>query len=71
MLCLHRGKLKGTIPDRGIEYAQATGIANPLVSPYQQLVWWIYTTADYQTAPFVTVRATGPDGTQWQFERIC
>tara|TARA_B110000902_G_scaffold95852_1_gene113407 strand:- start:935 stop:1462 length:528 start_codon:yes stop_codon:yes gene_type:complete len=65
------GSNKGTIPDRGIEYVQATGIANPLVSPYQQLVWWIYTPADYQTTPFVTVRATGPDGTQWQFERIC
>tara|TARA_R110001632_G_scaffold60112_1_gene146028 strand:- start:198 stop:728 length:531 start_codon:yes stop_codon:yes gene_type:complete len=65
------GTSKGAIPDRGVEYTQDTGIANPLSSPYQQLVWWSYDSVDYQTAPFVTVRVTGPTNTQWQFQRIC
>ena len=65
------GTNKGTVPDRGIEYTQDTGIANPLVSPYQQLVWWVYDTTDYQASPFVTIRVTGPQNTGWQLERSC
>jgi len=65
------GASKGSIPTRASAYTLETGNANPLVAPYQQLVWWVYTTADYQTSPFVTIRVTGPEGTGWTFERSC
>ena len=65
------GDNKGTIPDRASAYTLETGNANPLVTPYQQLVWWVYTTADYQASPFVTIRVTGPQNTGWQFQRAC
>lgn len=65
------GTDKGNIPNRAFAYTIATGNPSPLVAPYQQLVWWVYTTADYQNSPFVTVRVTGPGGTGWQFERVC
>jgi hypothetical protein len=62
---------KGPIPTRAAAYTLETGNANPLVAPYQQLVWWVYTTADYQTSPFITIRVTGPQGTLWEFQRSC
>jgi len=65
------GADKGTIPDRASAYTLETGNPNPLVAPYQQLVWWVYTTADYQVSPFVTIRVTGPSGTAWSFQRAC
>ncbi len=65
------GANKGSVPTRASAYTLETGNANPLVAPYQQLVWWVYTTADYQTSPFVTIRVTGPAGTSWAFERAC
>ena len=65
------GTDKGAVPTRAAAYTLETGNPNPLVAPYQQLIWWVYTTADYQASPFVTVRVTGPSGTQWQFQRAC
>ncbi len=65
------GTNKDTIPDRASAYTLETGNPNPLVAPYQQLIWWVYTTADYQTSPFVTIRVTGPQNTGWQFQRAC
>ena len=65
------GADKATPPSRSSEYTLETGNPSPLVAPYQQLVWWVYTTADYQNSPFVTIRVTGPAGTGWQFERSC
>jgi hypothetical protein len=65
------GTNKGTIPTRAGAYTIETGNASPLVAPYQQLVWWVYTTADYQVSPFVTIRVTGPSGTAWAFQRAC
>ena len=65
------GDNKGNVPTRATAYTLQTGNANPLVAPYQQLVWWVYTTADYQASPFVTVRATGPQNTVWQLQRSC
>ena len=38
---------------------------------YQQIVWWQYTTADYQTNPIATVRITGTTGTGWDAIRLC
>lgn len=65
------GTNKGVIPTRAAAYTAETGIANPLVSPYQQLVWWVYTSTDYQNGVFVTIRVTGPSGTVWNHERYC
>ncbi len=65
------GTDKGSVPTRAAAYTLETGNPNPLTGAYQQLIWWVYTTADYQTSPFVTVRVTGPDGTGWSFERAC
>ncbi len=65
------GTNKGSVPSRAGAYTLETGNPSPLVSPYQQLIWWVYTTADYQASPFVTVRVTGPVDTVWQFERAC
>jgi hypothetical protein len=48
-------------------YTLETGNPNPLVAPYQQLVWRVYTTADYQVSPFVTIRVTDTSGTVWSF----
>lgn len=65
------GANKGSVPSRAGAYTLETNNPSPLVSPYQQLIWWVYTTADYQASPFVTVRVTGPVDTGWQFERAC
>ena len=65
------GSNKGTVPTRAAAYTAETGIANPLVFPYQQLVWWVYTPADYQNGVFVTIRVTGPSGTGWDYQRYC
>jgi hypothetical protein len=65
------GTNKGSVPTRAGAYTTETGIANPLVSPYLQLVWWVYDTADYQASPFVTIRVTGPNNTAWEFKRYC
>lgn len=65
------GTSKGSIPTRAAAYTAETSIANPLVSPYQQLVWWVYTPADYQNGVYATIRVTGPSGTAWDYERYC
>jgi len=65
------GTNKGTVLTRAAAYTAETGIANPLVAPYQQLVWWVYTAADYQNGVFVTIRVTGPSGTKWDYQRYC
>lgn len=65
------GDDKGSIPNRSAQYTGQTGNPNPIVAPYQQIIWWEYTLADYQESSFVTVRVTGPENTGWQFERVC
>ncbi len=65
------GTNKGAVPTRANAYILETGNPNPLVAPYQQLIWWVYTSADYQASRFVTVRVTGAGGTVWQLERSC
>lgn len=65
------GTNKGVVPTRAAAYTAETGIANPLVPPYQQLVWWVYTPADYQNGVFVTIRVTGSSGTYWTHQRFC
>ncbi|MGI9555439.1 MAG: hypothetical protein ACR2M9_01145 [Cyanophyceae cyanobacterium] len=65
------GTSKGGVPTRAGAYTTETGIANPLVPPYQQLVWWVYTATDYQNGVFVTIRVTGSTGTLWSHQRFC
>lgn len=65
------GSSKGTIPTRAAAYTTETGITNPLIPPYQQLVWWVYTPSDYQNGVYATIRITGPNGTGWDYERYC
>jgi len=57
-------------PLRTTEFYNDTGYTATLGS-YQQIVWWPYTAADYQTNSQVTVRVTGASGTQWLLLRIC
>ena len=57
-------------PLRTTEFNNDTGRTATLGS-YQQIVWWPYTTADYQANSQATIRVTGATGTQWQLLRIC
>jgi hypothetical protein len=57
-------------PLRTTEFNSDTGNTATLGS-YQQIVWWPYTTADYQANSQATIRVTGATGTQWQLLRIC
>jgi hypothetical protein len=38
---------------------------------YQQIIWWKYTSADYQVNPIATVRITGTLNTGWGAIRLC
>jgi hypothetical protein len=64
------GTNKAVAPTRELQFTAETGYV-AVMGSYQQLVWWEYTAADWQTAPTVTVRITGSTGTQWQFSRLC
>jgi len=44
------------------------GSGNPT---YQQVIWWEYTTADFQSNPIATVRITGTANTAWKVFRLC
>jgi len=63
-----------TVTKQG-EFQVATGFSVPNMVmggiTYQQIVWWQYTTADYQTNPIATVRITGTSGTGWDAIRLC
>jgi hypothetical protein len=66
----------GSIPPRTSEYLADTGVSVSLDPDYQQLIWWKYTTADFNTSPTCIVRVTGvtdpqKDYTKWQLKRIC
>ena len=60
---------------RQTEFQTATSFSVPNMViggiTYQQIVWWQYTTADYQTNPIATVRITGTTGTGWDAIRLC
>jgi hypothetical protein len=72
----------GVVPQRRIQYSADTGVNIPTMSypnpetpgaPYQQVVWWTYTSADYLANPIVTIRVTGSgiSTTGWAFYRLC
>ena len=60
---------------RQTEFNTDTGFSVPTMTIggtlYQQIVWWQYTTADFQTNPIATVRITGTVGTGWDAIRLC
>lgn len=69
------GTDKGVFPTREIEFTDNTGytIGSMTVNgvPYQQVLWWSYTAADYITNPIATLRVTGTVGTGWNVARVC
>ena len=80
------GSSKGAVPQRRIQYSADTGVNIPVNgsgqmvfpnptypgSPYQQVIWWKYTSADYSDKNIVTIRVTGGGaGTGWSFYRLC
>jgi hypothetical protein len=64
------GLNKGTIPNRYSTFVNETGVTD-LNMTKQQLIWWVYTEADYNANNTVTVRVTGINGTQWSLQRLC
>ena len=60
---------------RQTEFNTDTGFSVPNMTIggtlYQQIVWWQYTTADFQVNPIATVRITGTVGTGWDAIRLC
>jgi hypothetical protein len=81
------GDNSGQVPQRRIQFSADTGLnipvnglgqmnyPNPNFSnqPYQQVIWWKYTPADYLANPIVTIRVTGSgiSTTGWSFYRWC
>ena len=71
------GTDKGTIDTRQTEFNAATGETIATMQPggigtiYKQVLWWEYTSIDYNENPIATLRATGPTGTAWTALRVC
>lgn len=64
------GTSKGAINNRNAEFLADTGIAG-ITANRQQLIWFLYDSADYAVNPQVTIRITGPTGTAWNLDRQC
>ena len=71
------GTDKGTIDTRQTEFNAATGETIATMQPggvgtiYKQVLWWEYTSIDYNENPIATLRVTGPTGTAWTALRVC
>ena len=65
------GGSKGTIPTRESTFQTETGMPNTLDTNFQQWIWWVYDSNDYNTSSVVTVRITGISGTAWSIKRSC
>jgi len=71
------GTDKGTIDTRQTEFNAATGETIATMQPggtgtvYKQVLWWEYTSLDYNENPVATLRVTGPTGTAWTALRVC
>ena len=64
------GTDKGAIPTRDSAFLTDTGITD-VTRTNQQLVWFVYTAANYTAASSVVIRVTGVTGTYWSFIRLC
>jgi hypothetical protein len=68
---------EGTIDTRQTEFHNATGETIATMQPggvgtvYKQVLWWEYTSIDYNANPIATLRVTGPTGTAWTALRVC
>ena len=61
---------KGTPPTRLAQFIYETGITE-ITSVDQQLVWWVYTPADYALNNRVNARMFGSIGTVWNLTKLC
>lgn len=66
------------IDTRQTEFNNATGETIATMQPggtgtttYKQVLWWEYTSLDYNENPVATFRVTGPTGTAWTALRVC
>lgn len=64
------GTSKGAVPTRDSDFLTDTGITD-VTRTKQQLIWFVYTSADYTTNNSVIVRVTGINGTGWDLQRLC
>ena len=64
------GTNKGAIPTRDSVFLANTEITD-VTRTGQQLVWFVYTAANYTAASSVVIRVTGSTGTGWSFIRLC
>lgn len=64
------GSEKGDPPTRDAVFLSETGITD-VTRNGQQLIWFVYTAADYNIATSVIVRVTGIYGTAWSLIRLC
>ena len=66
-----------SIDTRQTEFTAATGETIATMQPggvgtiYKQVLWWEYTSIDYNENPIATLRVTGPTGTAWTALRVC
>lgn len=71
------GTDKDPIDTRQTEFNAATGETIATMQPggvgtiYKQVLWWEYTSIDYNENPVATLRVTGPTGTAWTALRVC
>lgn len=71
------GTDKDPIDTRQTEFNAATGETIATMQPggvgttYKQVLWWKYTSIDYNENPIATLRVTGPTGTAWTALRVC
>lgn len=78
------GNNKGSIPNRLDTYNTSAGLAWGTISSSdlnytsnsgpetaQQLIWWSYTAADYNTNNEAIIKVIGAGSTVWDFIRIC
>ena len=67
------GTSKGAIPDRLAEFKSSTGLSSyEITSGYRQVLWWTYTSSDWSTAVYATIRVGAPSsGTKWRINRRC
>lgn len=65
------GSDKGSIPTRQTTFATETGSSLTIEAGYHQLVWFVYSAADYTASSTCLIRITGPAGTAWELKRLC
>jgi hypothetical protein len=67
------GTSKGAIADRLAEFKSSTGLSSyEITSGYRQVLWWTYTSSDWSTAVYATIRVGAPSsGTKWRINRRC